>query len=294
MEPVPAEHGRLEAVPEASPLKDVGIEVFAVVGATKFMFGLMGLSRRMVVLRVRGSSLVIVNSVRLDDAGLAELEALGTVQHVMRLGDLHGMDDAFYVERYGATWWQLPNHRPKPEAVPADQLPPSRLLTEDAKLPFPAGTSRLFVFRVPKRPEAALILNDEWLLTSDACINWSRPTRDPYVSWFSRTFFKSMLVKCTPGPGWLMFCAHPPEYTGPPVTDDFDRLLSDEFKWRSILPAHGELIDDGSAREAMRAAVDALPPDAAAMRQPRRSNFPVVLVVGALAVAAVAVWWARR
>ena len=36
---------------------------------------------------------------------VAQLEALGTVKHVLRLGPMHGRDDVFYVERYKPTFW---------------------------------------------------------------------------------------------------------------------------------------------------------------------------------------------
>ena len=44
----------------------------------------------------------MINSVRLDDAGLAALDKLGKVTDVIRIAANHGMDDPFYAERYGA------------------------------------------------------------------------------------------------------------------------------------------------------------------------------------------------
>jgi hypothetical protein len=37
--------------------------------------------------------------VRLDEPSLAELEKLGRVANVVKIGSLHGRDDAFYVSR---------------------------------------------------------------------------------------------------------------------------------------------------------------------------------------------------
>ena len=51
-------------------------------------------SRNMTVVR-DGERLIIVNSVRLSDEGLAALEKLGQVTDVVRLGSLHGRDDPF-------------------------------------------------------------------------------------------------------------------------------------------------------------------------------------------------------
>jgi hypothetical protein len=55
-----------------------------------------------------GGRLTLINTVRLNDAGLAELEKLGTVTNVVRIGDMHGVDDPFYVDRYGAKFWAMP------------------------------------------------------------------------------------------------------------------------------------------------------------------------------------------
>jgi len=55
-----------------------------------------------------GNALTLINSIRLDDAGLAQLDALGRVTNVVKIGSLHGRDDPFYKARYGATFWAAP------------------------------------------------------------------------------------------------------------------------------------------------------------------------------------------
>ena len=60
--------------------------------------GPMRCSRNMFVIR-QGDELILVNSVRLTDDGLKELESLGNVKHVIRLAFGHGMDDPFYQAR---------------------------------------------------------------------------------------------------------------------------------------------------------------------------------------------------
>ena len=55
--------------------------------------------------------MILVNSVRLDVAGLAALEALGRVTDVIRLAGNHGMDDPFYKDRYGAKVWAVRGQR---------------------------------------------------------------------------------------------------------------------------------------------------------------------------------------
>ena len=61
-------------------------------------------SRNMIIIRQQ-DSLTLVNTVRLNDAGLAQLEALGTVQQIVKLGAFHGRDDAFYLDRYSVPLW---------------------------------------------------------------------------------------------------------------------------------------------------------------------------------------------
>ena len=91
------------------PLQAAFPDVFFVVGTNKTHHAGVDLqtSRTMVVVRT-GEALTLINTVRLDDAGLRELDALGEVRHVVRLGAFHGRDDPFYCDRYGAELWALP------------------------------------------------------------------------------------------------------------------------------------------------------------------------------------------
>ena len=91
------------------PITEVFPDVFFVTGTMRGeFFGTMWqFSRNMTIVR-DGRDLTLVNSVRLSPDGLAQLDKLGTVKNVVRLGDMHGLDDAFYVDRYRATFWALP------------------------------------------------------------------------------------------------------------------------------------------------------------------------------------------
>ena len=63
----------------------------------------MKISRSMTVLRNPGNDeLTLVNPIRLDADGLAKLERLGKVAHVLRIGGFHGRDDGYYRDQYGA------------------------------------------------------------------------------------------------------------------------------------------------------------------------------------------------
>src|SRR5215510_6157608 len=92
------------------PIEEVFPNVFFVTGTMRaeFFGSMWTFSRNMTVVREDGR-LTIVNSVRLGPSGLAELEALGTVANVVRIGDMHGTDDPFYMDRYRtATFWAVP------------------------------------------------------------------------------------------------------------------------------------------------------------------------------------------
>src|SRR5262245_57957912 len=103
-------------------LREVLPDTFFVSGEIKLP-GPVRFSRNMTVIR-QGRDLVLVNSLRLDDAGLAELEKLGDVRHVVRLAGFHGRDDAFYKQRYNARVSCVPGQyyargfgAPKPEDI---------------------------------------------------------------------------------------------------------------------------------------------------------------------------------
>src|SRR5690242_9886092 len=95
-----------------SALQTAFPDVYFVVGTNKTRHAGMDLqtSRTMVVLR-DDDVLTLVNTVRLTEQGLGELEKLGRVCNVVRLGAFHGRDDPFYRDRYGATTWALPGVR---------------------------------------------------------------------------------------------------------------------------------------------------------------------------------------
>ena len=56
------------------------------------------MNRNMIVVR-NGTELTIVNAVRLNNKNLEILDELGTVKNIIRLGDFHGLDDQFYIDK---------------------------------------------------------------------------------------------------------------------------------------------------------------------------------------------------
>jgi hypothetical protein len=219
------------------PLAEVFPGVFLVTGAMQTV--LMNLpfqfSRNMTVVR-DGDALTIINSIRLDDAGLAQLEALGSIDHVVRLGSLHGRDDAFYAARYGAVFWAAPG------IADAHGLVAQRDLTPDGAIPF-AGCS-VFAFRTTRMPECILRVDRAGgiLIACDALQNLRAP--DEYFSDQSRQRMQDMgfFEPANIGPLW--------QQINDPKAEDFVRLQALSF--RHVISGHGPPLRD-SAREAYTA-----------------------------------------
>jgi len=198
------------------------------------------LSRNMAIVR-SGGELTLIDPIRLDERGLHDLDELGVVKHIVRLGGGHGSDDPFYMDRYRALFWA--QERGKRYPAPAIDRP----LTEDGELPFDGA--RLVRFRGAAFPEAALVLTrgQGVLLTCDSVQHYddfsnnNLPARllMPFLG-----FSKTTLI----GPIWLKVATPP----GASLRGDFERLL--EQKFDSMLAAHGTFLETG-AQEAVRRAV---------------------------------------
>jgi hypothetical protein len=221
-------------------LREFAPDLFFVVGTNKVQHAGIDLqtSRTMLVVR-EAAALTLVNTVRLDDAGLAALDAVGQVKHVMRLGAFHGRDDPFYRDRYAAQLWALPG------SSHADGRAPDRELDETSELPIRGA--RLLEFQSSRHPEAALWLphSSGTLVTCDAIQNWSGPDSffapDTFAMFDAQGLIREANIPAT----WLGACE--------PSRDDFERLLALEF--RHVVTAHGEPLLD-HARERIRASVE--------------------------------------
>ena len=209
------------------PIQEVFPGVHFVTGTMQTV--LMGahwhFSRNMTVVQ-DGNALTLISTVRLDDAGLAALDALGTVQHIVKIGSLHGLDDAFYRARYPqATFWALPG-MPGTEA--------DKHLTIGGELPF-AGAS-LFVFEHTKLPECILRIDREGgiLVACDSLQNWVGP--DAFFSDESRKMMTDMgfFQSANLGPVWMQ--------VNEPKAADFVRLKDVPFQ--HALCGHGVPLKD--------------------------------------------------
>ena len=86
--------------------------------------------------------LASIDPVRLSTEVEAELDGLGTVRHVVRLGYYHGLDDPYYVGRYGAEFWCQDGSSHYAAPAPGRHLGP--------ETPLPIDDAELFVFRETK------------------------------------------------------------------------------------------------------------------------------------------------
>ncbi|MDZ4299024.1 MAG: hypothetical protein U0998_03850 [Moraxellaceae bacterium] len=213
--------------------------VFWVHGSIKMGPG-MRMNRNMVILQ-NNTDLTLINPVRLDEEGLVALDLLGAVKRVIRLGDFHGLDDAFYIDRYGCEFWAQAGQQTY--KTPA----PTTVISANTESPFP--NAEFFIFETARYPEAALLLKDHKLLiTTDSVqyhADWS------YFSGFTKAAFKLLGFKLgmNIGPPWLKRVTP----KGASLKADFHRLLSLDFD--SIIAAHGAHLTSG-AKEALRVEVN--------------------------------------
>jgi hypothetical protein len=221
------------------PIEEIAEDLFMVRGSVR-LNALLRITRNMAVVRHQGE-LNLVNPIRLSEAGEGELLALGEIKRILRLGPLHGLDDPYYVEGFGAELWA--------QGVSATYPEPKieQVLAADRPLPFP--DAELFAFEGTKQPESALLIRRDRgiLLTCDSIQHYGdyRHNNLParlVLPWVG--FPKTTLV----GPIWLKLMT--PE--GGSLKSEFERLLALDFD--SLLSAHGSLLTKG-ANNAVAAAV---------------------------------------
>lgn len=226
--------------PEALPHGEVTEllpDVFFVTGTIELPLKVkMAASRNMVVLR-DGDDLTLVNTVRLNEAGLSQLDALGKVRHIIRLAGFHGMDDPFYKERYDATLWSVD----APYVRGFDQNG-RRYLTADKiiknGIESPVRGSQFIVLESASPSEGLLHLDrDGGILISGDCLqNWAKPDR--YFNFAALILMRlfGFIKPHNVGPGWL-------KNAGPDI-DEVKSLGSLTFD--KLLPSHGSPVMSGA------------------------------------------------
>jgi hypothetical protein len=203
-------------------------------------------SRNMTIVK-EGDRLVLVNSIRLDDAGLSALDALGKVTDVVRLAGNHGMDDPFYRDRYKAKVWTVAGQR---YTAGFDTNAKDVYLEADAemddKTELPIAGARLYTMRSTP-PEGMLVLERHGgtVISGDCLQHWAQP--DAYFSFLGKTMMRMMgfIKPHNIGPAWLKQCKPPKE--------DLRGIL--ELPFVNVLTSHGGAVI-GNASEQYRAAIE--------------------------------------
>lgn len=164
----------LKSARQNSEIKEIFTNIYFVTSTHKYHDGVeQQHSCNMIIIRNKGK-LSLINTVRLDEAGLRELDALGEVENVIKIGSFHGANDAFYLDRYAAKLWALQGMEH------ANNKTTDFELTPKGRMPFPDCS--LFIFEASRYPEGVLHIEREGgiLITCDSVKNWV--TEDEFFS----------------------------------------------------------------------------------------------------------------
>ena len=204
-------------------------------------------SRNMTIIKEE-EDLTLVNSVRLNEAGLRQLDELGKVKNVIRLAAFHGMDDPFYKNRYNAKVWSINapyasglTKTPKPAEI---YFNPDVGLNDSTVLPL--KNTKLVEFKSCTPSEALLLLQREngIMISGDCLQNWNKP--DEYFNFFAKIMMKrrGFIKPHNIGPSWLRLAT--------PDANEIKSIL--ELDFEHVLPAHGEPVING-AKELYKPAI---------------------------------------
>ncbi len=226
------------------PIEEISADLYMVRGSVR-MNALMRITRNMAIVRHQGE-LSLVNPIRLDEQGERQLLALGDIKRILRLGPMHGLDDPYYVERFGAEFWA----QGESETYPEPKI--EQKLAADRPLPFP--DAELFAFEGTKQPESALLIRRDpgILLTCDAIQHYGDYRHNTLLARLVMPrigFPKTTVV----GPIWLKIMTP----KGGSLRSEFERLLTLDFD--GLLSAHGSLLRSGAKDSVARAVRKAFP-----------------------------------
>jgi hypothetical protein len=212
------------------PITEMFAGVYLAHGSIRIGPGIR-INRNMIVVR-EGHELTLINPIRLNAGELKKLDRMGTVKHVLRLGDFHGADDPFYVDTYRAEFWCQPGQStyalPKPDhVVDAASVPPMK-------------NAEFFLFENARFPEAALLLKEHALLVTTDSLqylpDWSYTTPLARIAMRLMGFRLGLLI----GKPWLKRVSP----RGGSMEADFDKLLRLDFD--NLVSAHGSLLRGGA------------------------------------------------
>jgi len=221
------------------PIVELLPDLYLVRGSIHVAPGLP-ISKNMVVIR-QGGELTLVGSVRMPPENEADLEALGKVTRLIRIG-IHGVDDAYTVNRFKCQLWCLKDTE-NYHALPR----PDELFDEGD--PFPIQDTEVIRFQGMSVSEAALLWKRHGgvLITSDGLQHYGDWR---YFSSFSKVAHRIMGFGAGTivGPMWHRFmCKDDAVARG-----TFEEILRREFT--HAVGLHGSFVKD-NAHQAIEDAV---------------------------------------
>ena len=210
----------------------------------------MRICRSMTVVRDPSSGEVtIISSMRLSEDGMKELEKIGPITNVVRIAFLHGADDSFYRERYGARILALKGtyySRGLSSNGSAENsyFTPDEYFDVDGDLPIP--DSKVLVMKTSYHREASVLIQREGgiLLSGDYFHN------NETLEWFNlpgRLFMRAtrLFRPYNMGVAWVMQMK--------PSRSELLKLL--EIPFEHVLPLHGHPVI-GNAKERYRPVIE--------------------------------------
>jgi len=236
------------------PLENVFTDIWVVKGGSKMPLPIpVRITKTMTIVRNPATKeLSLINAMRVSDALLSEIEALGAIRHILTVGGGHGKDDGFYRDRTGAKVYDVEGHKYVRKLGPASDknevyMEADIQLTEESQLPLP--NAELKLIHTNGTPEGVICINDEGgiLVTGDSLQNTPEPNE--YVNFFARIIMKKrgFFHAFNVGPAWL-------ENAKPAASDLKSIFLDSEYA--NVIPGHGDPVT-GSAKEKYRPAVEA-------------------------------------
>lgn len=224
-------HGKVEQISE---------NLFMVRGSIK-MNPVVRITRNMAIIR-QGDELSLVNPIRVNAKVEAEIEALGKITHLLRLGAFHGVDDEYYANKYSVSMWAQKGGTTYTKPTIDNEI------SAGCQLPF--TNAEVVEFDGSVQPECALLIKTGKgiLLTCDAIQNYGDYSYNNFLTKLMMPFIgfpRTTIV----GPIWLKFMT--PKNQS--LEAQFRKLLDLEFD--SLLAAHGTLLKSG-AHAAVARAID--------------------------------------
>ena len=239
------------AIAPHGPLTKVSDNVYVVPGSFKMAPGLR-ISLTMTIVR-RESELTIVNSMRVRPEVEEEIKALGDIKSVVRICSNHGASDEYYIDTFGATYYDLQGAAETPGA---SKVPATENLVQNGSAPPSLPDAKLLILDNLKMPDAILYLPDGGgTLISGDFIQHGIPT--PHESFLLKKVFSKLLGFNT----GLLTCP-PPFFKFYGKGEDFYVNVAKimEFDFDTVITSHGPFVK-GGAKEKLKEGFDAVKRD---------------------------------